>query len=87
VQRALRERRKGAHRLDLVAEELDPQRFASGRREDVDQAAAHGELSALLDAVDALVAGEGEALGERVQPGRVARRDLDPLRPRVRRGQ
>ena len=35
-----------------------------GRREDVDDPAAHGELAALLDALDPLVAGEREVLGE-----------------------
>ncbi len=62
VQRTLGERRERAHRFDLVAEELDPQRLAPRRREDVDQSAADGELAPLLDAVDPLVAGEGEAL-------------------------
>ena len=49
MQRALRERREGSDLLDLVAEELDAQRLASGRREDVDDAASHGELAALVD--------------------------------------
>src|SRR5205823_13741674 len=64
VERALRERREGADRLDLVAEELDPQRLTSRRREHVDQAAADGELAAVVDALDAFVAGERQALGE-----------------------
>ena len=58
MQRALGEGRERAHRLDLVAEELDPERLAAGRREDVDDAAAHGELAAIVHAVDALVARE-----------------------------
>ena len=36
--------REGRQALDLVAEELDPDRLAAGRREDVDQAAADREL-------------------------------------------
>ena len=72
MQRALRERREGAQRLDLVAEELDADRLAAGRREDVDDPAAHGELAALLDAVDPLVAGERELLGELLDPRLVA---------------
>ena len=48
VQRALSERREGANGLDLIAEELDPERVAAGRREDVDEPATHGELAALL---------------------------------------
>ena len=63
--------------LDLVAEELDPQRLAAGRREDVDEPAADGELAALLDALDALVAGERELLGEPVDPGLLAGGELD----------
>jgi hypothetical protein len=68
VQRSLRERREGADRLDLVAEELDPQRVAAGGREDVDQASADRELAALLHAVDALVAGEREPLRQGIEP-------------------
>ena len=65
MQRALRERRERADRFDLVAEELDPERLAAGGRKDVDDAAAHGEMAALLDALDPLVAGQRELLGER----------------------
>ena len=96
VERALRERREGAHLLDLVAEELDAERLAAGGREDVDDAAAHGELAALLDALDPLVAGERERLGEPVDarlladgqsgPAPGARRRRHPLRERRRRG-
>ena len=83
VQRALRERRERAHGLDLVAEELDAERLPAGRREHVDDAAADGELAALLDLVDALVAGERELLGERVDARLVAEADLDRLRAHV----
>ena len=96
VQRALREGREGADALDLVAEELDPQRLAAGGRVDVDDPAAERELAALLDAVDALVAGEREVLGERVDARLVAdleaqrlgpgRRRRHPLGERGRRG-
>ena len=60
VERPLRERREGAHLLDLVAEELDAERLAARGREDVDDPAANGELAALVDALDPLVAGERE---------------------------
>src|SRR5206468_11843578 len=66
VQRALRKRREGADGLDLVAEELDAERFASRRREEVDQAAADCELAALVDTFYAFVSGEREFLGERL---------------------
>src|SRR6266542_1257404 len=62
MERALREGREGADRLDLVAEELDAQRLAAGRREDVDDPAAHRELTTVVDALAARVAGEGERL-------------------------
>ena len=44
--------REGADLLDVVAPELHAQRVLLGRREDVDDAAADGELAALLDQVD-----------------------------------
>ena len=83
AQRALRERRERADALDLVAEELDAQRLAAGRREDVDEPAANGELAALLDALDALVAGERELLGEqrRSRARRRARSRSAPAAP------
>ena len=60
AQRALGEGREPAHRLDLVAEQLDPHGALLGRRIDVEDAAADGELTALLDLLDPLVAGAGE---------------------------
>ena len=61
VEGALSERRERAHLLDLVAEELDAERLAARAREHVDDAAADGELPAILDAIDTLVAGEARA--------------------------
>jgi hypothetical protein len=58
VKRALRERRERAHLLDLVPEELDAQRLAAGRREDVDKPASNGELPSVLRSLDSLVAGK-----------------------------
>ena len=83
VQRALRERRERAHLLDLVAEELDADRLAAGRREDVDQAAAHRELPAVVDALDALVARERERLRQALDARLRADHDADRLRPLV----
>ena len=68
MQRTLGERREGAHVLDLVAEELDAERLATGAREDVDEPASHGDLAALLDPLDALVTRMGEPLDEAVEP-------------------
>ena len=53
--------------LDGVAPELDPQRVLLGRREDVDDAAADGELAALLDQVDPGVGGRRQPLDDVVQ--------------------
>ena len=69
VQRPLGERREGAHLLDLVAVELDAERLAARRREHVDEAAANGELAALLGALDPLVAGERQRLRQTVEAG------------------
>ena len=85
VQRALGERREGADRLDLVAEELDPERLAAGRREDVDEPAADGELAALLDALDPLVARERERLGELLERPLAADLELERLRALIGR--
>src|SRR5581483_4351473 len=85
AERALGERRERADALDLVAEELDAQRLAAGRREDVDDPAADRELPALLDAVDALVAGDGERFGEGIDARLVAARDSHGPRTHVGR--
>ena len=63
AERALGEGREPAHRLDLVAEELDPHGALLGRAEDVEDAAAHGELAALLDLLDPFVAGRRRGRG------------------------
>ncbi len=65
AERALGEGREPAHRLDLVAEELDPHRALLGGAEDVEDAAADGELAALLDLLDPVVAGAVEVAGDR----------------------
>ena len=85
TERSLRERRERADGLDLVAEQLDPERVATGGRVDVDDPAADGELAALLDPLDPLVASEGEVLREGVDPRLVAHRELEPVRPCLRR--
>ena len=59
---ALGERREPAQRLDLVVEQVDADRALLGRRVDVEQPAADGELAAVLDLVDALVAGGDEVV-------------------------
>ena len=80
-ERALGERRERPHGLDLVAEQLDAERVAARGREDIDDPAADGELPALLDALDPLVAGERQMLGNPVDARLRADPQLQPLRP------
>ena len=61
---------EGADLLDLVAPELHPRRVLVGRREDVEDAAAHGELAALGDQVDPGVRDVGQPADDLVQVGR-----------------
>jgi hypothetical protein len=58
-ERALRERREPADRLDLVPEQLDPRRLILGRGKDVEDAAADRELTAVFDLLDSLLAAAG----------------------------
>ncbi len=55
--------------LDVVAPELDAQRVFLGRREHVQDAAAHGELAALLHQLHARVRGGRQGLDDLVQVG------------------
>ena len=82
MQRALGEGRERAHLLDFVSEQLHAQGLPSGRREDVDDASAYGELAALVDPLDALVAGAREGPGEAVEAGLLADHEPHRLRPR-----
>ena len=84
MERALRERGERPHLLDLVAEELDAKRLTTRAREDVDEPAANGDLASLLDALDALVAGERERLHELVEAELRSRRQPDRAGPRRR---
>ncbi len=79
LERALVGDGEGADLLDVVAPELHAQRVLLGRREDVDDAAAHRELAAPLDHVDAGVRRVGEAADDVLQRLGVARRQLDRL--------
>ena len=63
AERALGEGGEPADALDLVAEELDPHGPLLGRRIDVENVAALGELAPLLDLIGALVARLDEQLG------------------------
>ena len=72
AERALGEGREPAHRVDLVAEQLDSHRPLLGRSEDVEDAAADRELAPLLDLLDPLVAGGDQVLGDRAEVDFVA---------------
>ena len=84
VQGPLGEWREGPDLLDLVAEELDAQRLAARAREDVDEPTADRNLPALLDSLDALVAGVGQCLDEVVEARTVLTREPDELRAIIR---
>ena len=60
AERALREQREARDALDLVAEQLDAHGLGAGRREHVDDVAAHRHLAAIADPLDARVAGRHE---------------------------
>jgi hypothetical protein len=83
AERPLGEGGEGAHRLDLVPEELDPDGLASGGGKDVDDSAPHREAAALFRSLDALVPGEGEALDQSVDSGLLTRPQANRLRPRL----
>ena len=82
-QRALREGRELAQRLDLDVEEVDADRVVGGRRVDVEDPTADRELAAVVDLVDALVAGGDEVGGDLVEVEQVA--DAQPERLRAQR--
>ena len=63
-----------AQLADLVAPELDAHRVLGGRREDVDDAAAHGELAARGDHLDAGVGQLDQPLQQRLEVVRRRRR-------------
>jgi hypothetical protein len=78
LEAALVGRREPADLLDRVAPELDPERVLLGGREDVEDAAADGELAAALDEVRAGVGRGGEPLDD------VLERDVVPRPQRHR---
>ena len=78
AQRALREGREPADRLDLVAEQLDPRGALLGRREDVEDPAADRELPALVHLVGALVTGSTRSSATSGRSISSPRRDVNP---------
>src|SRR3954451_7002490 len=72
AQAALREGGEPAERLDLDVEHVDADRAVLGGGVDVEQPAADGELAAVLDLVDALVAGADEVGADFVEVEQLA---------------
>ena len=86
AERALGERREPAQRLDLDVEEVDAHGAVLGRRVDVQQAAAGGELAAVVDLVDALVARGDEVAHAVVEVEQVADAQREGVRAQARVG-
>ncbi len=66
IDRALIRQREFANALERVAEELEPRRPVGGGREDVDETAAHGELTDRADDVDPIVTELDQAREQRL---------------------
>ena len=77
LERALVGDLEPADLLDGVAPELEPERVLLGGREDVEDAAAHGELAAALDEVGAGVGGRREVLDDLLERRLVAGLERD----------
>ena len=86
AQAALGEGGEEADRLDLDVEEVDAHRAVLGGRVEVEDAAADGELAAVVDLVDALVAGGHELLADLVEVEQVADADGEGVRAQRRVG-
>ena len=84
LERALRERAEGPQRLDLVAEQVDPYRAILRRREHVEEPAADRELAAILDLVDAFVAGRDQVAGGLVELHQLPLAQGEAVRPQRR---
>ena len=83
AERPLGEDRETTYRLDLVAEQVDPDRLLLGRGVDVEDPATNGELAALLDLIGALVAGVGEQQGDVVEVDALASVERERLGPQL----
>ena len=75
--------REPAQRVDLDVEQVDADGALLGRRVDVEQPAADRELAALLDLVDALVAGGHEVVGGLVEVEQVALAQREAVRAQL----
>ena len=86
LERALREGGEPRQPLDLDVEQLDADGAFLGRRIDVEDVAAHRELAALLDLVDALVAGGDELVERLVDVDHAALVEREAVRAQLRVG-
>ena len=83
AERALGEGGEPAQRLDLVVEQVDADGALLRRRVDVEQPAADGELAAVLDLVDALVARGDEVGGGLVEVEQLADAQREAVRAQL----
>ena len=86
AERALGEGREPAQRLDLVVEQVDADGALLGGGVDVEQPAADRELAAVVDLVDALVAGRHEVGGRLVEVQQLADAQREAVRAQLRVG-
>ncbi len=83
---ALGERREPPERLDLVPEQVHPDRPVLGGREQIENAAPDCKLSAILDLIDPLVAGRHQIHGGLVQVEQLALDQREAVRSQRRVG-
>jgi hypothetical protein len=76
TQRALRERRERTNAFDDVAKQVDADRLAPRRPEDVENAASDGDLPAFLHPLDALVPCEHQRFRQFLEPACLPDDDL-----------
>ncbi len=86
LQRSLGEGREPPQRFDLDIEHVDPHRAILGGGIHVEQASAHREMAALLDLVDALVAGRDELGCALVEVEQLSDPQRERVRPQLRVG-
>jgi hypothetical protein len=75
--RALGADLEAAQALDLVAEEIEPQRLLVAGRKEVENSAAHREVADLADQVDPAITERRQADGERFEVDLVAAGEPD----------
>ena len=80
LKRPLGEGGEPPERLDLVAEEVDPNRPLLGGREDVEQSATDRELAAIFYLLNPLIPGRDEVMGDLVEVEQLALSEDEAVR-------